>query len=133
MMVFIPLFTLLGIVALFCALWALFVRRVCGVSMYPTLKDGDILLVRPVLHYKPPKEGKIYGFRKENKPMIKRLHAYYPGLNECYFVGDNAAKSYDSRMWGTFPWKKVRFVVVAKICNISGATVYYYRKEDRLG
>lgn len=78
--------------------------RVCGSSMYPTLKDGEIYIGRRVFRKSKCRTNEIYVFKppyesREEKFVIKRLISVEEG--KCYFfTGDNANESYDSRSYG---------------------------------
>ena len=80
--------------------------QVCGDSMYPTFKDGDIVLGcrlfnisrKSVYVYHPP-VGKKY--------VIKRLTQVSSVTNKLFFEGDNPEHSYDSRMYGYISRDKV--------------------------
>lgn len=77
--------------------------KICGDSMYPTLKDGELYIGLRYSHDFEPLVGKIYVFKPPNekrKKVIKRLTCYNSENNMCYFVGDNMKDSYDSRDYG---------------------------------
>ena len=83
--------------------------QVCGDSMYPTLKDGDLMLgcrlfsieTNSIYVYRPPVEGHRY--------VIKRLTVQLGEgkNNRLFFEGDNPEHSYDSRMYGFVSRDKV--------------------------
>lgn len=102
-----------------------FLTRVSGLSMFPTFKEGDVLLIRPVFNkIELPQVGDIYIYDKDDRQVIKRLTAvfptpclYYYYQYQCYFEGDNPPESYDSRHYGTIYWRKIKFKVVKKLFN----------------
>lgn len=100
----------------------LFLTKVGGPSMLPTYRDGDVLLIRPILFHSKerPKVGDVYIY-KHGKQVIKRLVSKLPNhFNEnslCFFEGDNKDHSYDSRHYGPVEWYRVRFKVVKKLFN----------------
>ena len=70
--------------------------RVEGLSMYPTLKSKQLLLV---LKFTTIDLGDIIVFQLPNeKPFIKRVTAIEN--NEYYVLGDNTNNSKDSRHYG---------------------------------
>ena len=94
-----------------------------GDSMYPTFKNGDILLCRRVFmskrrHYSP---GEILVFEApyedEKYLVIKRVSFFVEqkGTKYLYFLGDNPNKSYDSRMYGLLDSKVVVATVLFRI------------------
>lgn len=80
--------------------------QVCGESMLPTYRDGDIVLGcrlftltrKSVYVYRPP-VGEKY--------VIKRLTQVSSTTNKLFFEGDNPDYSYDSRMYGYISRDKV--------------------------
>lgn len=77
----------------------LFLFRVSGHSMEPTLKEGQILFASllPYLFFKP-KVGDVVVFKDEGKVFIKRIKKLE---REKYFLtGDNKSDSLDSRKIG---------------------------------
>lgn len=74
--------------------------EVCGESMYPTYKDGEI--IRGYRIHKKLQVGDVVVYRcpTDNKKVIKRVCGV-DGSNSLYFfLGDNREYSYDSRHYG---------------------------------
>lgn len=92
--------------------------RIKGSSMFPTLKEDDVLLLRRILPWETPKKGEIYTFRREGKQFIKRLKYFEMKVvssdiyYECFFVGDNLDFSYDSRNFGVVYWANVGYKAI---------------------
>ena len=100
MSVLIGIVLLIVIVAIIVYLFPL--AKVSGCSMYPTLKDGQIVLCSrlPVL-FKKFADNNIYVYHSpmdKNKLVVKRL-AYQSELG-LLFLGDNPNESLDSRFYG---------------------------------
>jgi len=78
------------------------IARVLGNSMYPTLKNGQVLLCSKVsVKLGIFKEGHIYVYHSPSdydKFVIKRL--IEKRGNDLYFLGDNPSESLDSRDYG---------------------------------
>ena len=73
--------------------------RVIGDSMFPAYRDGQLLPSMRIPRFVPLHDGRVYVFRSPyGKTVIKRL-AYHDKRN-CYFLGDNATVSHDSRAYG---------------------------------
>ena len=121
-------YAIIGAIALFSCTVAILVHgfpiaRVCGNSMIPTFKDGDIILSTRFFH--GYKIGEVYIFsppdtKDPKKLVIKRLTKImdtYLSPNEyLYFMGDNRADSNDSRNYGVVHSDKV----VAKVLTKGG-------------
>lgn len=118
------MFWVIGILTL-CAVIALIVYifpliQVCGDSMYPTLKDGDIVIGCRLFSIK---ENSIYVFHPPvgEKYVVKRLTQISPYTSKLFFEGDNSDFSYDSRMYGYVSRNKVvakcLFIIHRKGCN----------------
>lgn len=77
--------------------------EVCGISMFPTYKDGEFIVGTRLFRKKHIKAGDVVMFHPPNdkrRVVIKRvveIHQYPPLM---YCVGDNAEESYDSRNYG---------------------------------
>ena len=79
-------------------------------SMLPTLRPGDRLLVDPAaFRHRPPAPGEIVVLRDPEVPgrlLIKRVERVDPGpapAGSVYVVGDEPARSRDSRAFGPVP------------------------------
>lgn len=73
-----------------------YLRRVVGGSMAPTLKENQIVLVRPKLRRLKP--GDIVVVKHDGREKIKRLNKLDGRM--VYILGDNAPASTDSRHFG---------------------------------
>lgn len=85
---------------------------VVGDSMTPGYKPGRRLLISPVLlRFSPPKEGDVVVIQHPNdseKQLLKRIigipgdkiEGIGLGVEDYYVLGDNKAKSEDSRQFG---------------------------------
>lgn len=107
------------VVAVLCYIFPII--EVCGDSMYPTLKNGDLLLGCRLYTLK---KKAVYVFHPPvgNKYVVKRLTQVSSVTNKLFFEGDNSDHSFDSRMYGYISRDKV----VAK-CLFT----IYRRKECR--
>ncbi len=90
----------------------LYLLRVQGDSMSPTLRDGDRLLaLAPRLA--PIRLGRIIAFRREGELYLKRVLSKE---GEGWFaVGDNPSRSTDSRRFGPVPDSAVEAVAVCRL------------------
>lgn len=111
------------VVALLCYVFPLI--QVCGDSMYPTFKDGDILVGCRLC--KNFKENTVYIFTPPvgEKYVIKRLTLISKDTGKLFFEGDNPDYSYDSRMYGYISRDKVvaRYILTihkGKECSDNG-------------
>ena len=104
--------------------------RVSGDSMYPTLKEGKILIGCRIFNKKKCQIGKLYivHLRDEESGepyfVIKRLRSATfennDGIAKAYydFRGDNTEVSYDSRHYGLVPSDKVEAIVLGHFPNL---------------
>ena len=89
----------------------LYLLRVKGDSMAPTLEDGHALLaLSPGLF--PVKPGRIIAFQRGNDLYLKR--ALTREGDGWFAVGDNPSRSTDSRRFGPVPDSAIRAVVVLR-------------------
>lgn len=73
----------------------LFIGRVTGDSMLPSLISGRIIFATSFLK---PKIGKVVVIKHDNLEKIKRIKSM--DEDYIYIVGDNPSKSTDSRSFG---------------------------------
>ena len=95
------------VVIVLAVLYYLFpIIEVCGDSMYPTFKDGDIALGCRLFTIK---RNSVYVFNPPvgQKYVVKRLTQISSTTNKLFFEGDNPDHSYDSRMYGYISRDKV--------------------------
>ena len=87
--------------------------RVEGDSMFPSLKNGDLVLINPDFE---PKIGDIvlaaHPFKKSVK-IIKRIKEI-TAENRYFLIGDNPTESTDSRSFGTIAKKDILGKIEAK-------------------
>ena len=91
---------ILGVISIVTILSYLFpVIQVCGVSMFPTFNDGDIILCCRIF---PIRVSDIYVYQPPvgRKYVIKRLKRTIKGKSALFFEGDNSNDSFDSRDYG---------------------------------
>lgn len=77
-------------------------RQVVGNSMYPTLKEGKLLIFTKKFKLKP---GNVVVAKYNNKEIVKRIK--FIDHNGIYIVGDNQEYSTDSRTLGKFKYDQV--------------------------
>ena len=114
------LFIVIGVLLVAIILATFAISSTDGNSMYPTLKDGDTLLINTTVE---PKDGDIIildtadmeGWENKSKQIVKRYYEEY-STDGYYVIGDNSERSYDSRMTGEFDKERLLGVVV---CNLS--------------
>ena len=90
----------------------IYLLRVEGDSMSPTLREGDALLALPAT-WLPVKPGRIIVFRRDGQLFIKR--ALSREGEGWYAVGDNPSRSTDSRRFGPVPESEVRATAVLRL------------------
>jgi hypothetical protein len=91
--------------------------EVIGDSMYPTFIEGESVRGRRLFFKRHLKSGKVYIVRLHDEYrgtyfVIKRLDHIKDG--KCWFLGDNAEVSCDSRNYGYVDPKQVVAVVYKK-------------------
>jgi signal peptidase I len=108
--------------------------EVVGVSMAPTLLDGDRLVVVPVGRLRLGDLVVLPDPRTRSRPLVKRLAAVpngrvvvgdvvlEAGMDEVIVLGDNPAASTDSRTIGP-----------VAVSSIVGRAAYRYHPPDRAG
>ena len=114
------LFIVIGVLFVAMILATFAISSTDGNSMYPTLKDGDTLLINTTVE---PKDGDIIildtsdmeGWENKSTQIVKRYYEEY-STDGYYVMGDNSEHSYDSRQVGEFD-KECLFGVV--VCNLS--------------
>lgn len=94
--------------------------KVDGDSMYPTLKDGEYVLMKitdevevgdiVILHVD-------YEYDMESEYIIKRVAEIAPS-GSLYVLGDNSAVSHDSRQCGYFPKEIIKGKVIFEFKQI---------------
>ena len=90
----------------------LYFLRVQGDSMSPTLRDGDALLALS-RDWIPVKPGRVIAFRRADDLYIKR--ALNREGDGWYVVGDNPARSTDSRRFGPVPQCDIRATALCRL------------------
>ena len=78
----------------------LIVRRIVGDSMSPTLRQGRIVVALCRTHFL--QVGDVIVLRHDGLEKIKRIKRIDPRFG-VYVVGDNPARSTDSRHFGWVP------------------------------
>jgi phage repressor protein C with HTH and peptisase S24 domain len=80
----------------------IYLRRIVGESMAPTLKANQIVIAIRTKKYKP---GQIVIAKQSNREVIKRLRL--AGNGDYLLFGDNSLKSSDSRQYGPIKAKNI--------------------------
>lgn len=93
----------------------MFIRRIVGNSMHPTLKQGDIVFVRKIHHMHVQSNDVVIAIIN-GKEVIKRVGLIKNG--KIFLIGDNKAASTDSRTFGLVPCTKVLGKVTFWLPNI---------------
>lgn len=95
---------LLCVVGIGAVLYHLFpIVTVCGDSMYPTFKDGEIILATRLFRKSKLKKGDVVIYHAPNdgrRVVIKRIDEINTHSGVMYCLGDNSEVSYDSRVYG---------------------------------
>ena len=109
---------LLIVVVLFVLYYLFPLIQVCGNSMYPTYRDGEVLIGTKLYKKHNIKKGDVILYRSpsdNNRTVIKRVDHFIIDNNNLYFycLGDNSDNSYDSRMYGFISSKSL----VCKVIN----------------
>jgi nickel-type superoxide dismutase maturation protease len=89
--------------------------RVCGDSMSPTLREGEVVLMDP---HTPPKVGDVVVCRHPFQPslvVIKRITELQSD-GGMFLRGDNPDESTDSRSYGLVPVQHYRGRVNCRWC-----------------
>lgn len=87
----------------------MFIRRVVGGSMLPSLAEGEFVVCVKKRTYNV---GDIVIFRIDDKELIKRIHGKTE--DKIYVLGDNLAASTDSRQFGPIVVKNIKGRCVTK-------------------
>ncbi|MCA1807660.1 MAG: hypothetical protein LC687_07425 [Actinobacteria bacterium] len=85
----------------------IFLRRIYGKSMQPTLNPGQIIIGLKTKH---AQLGDIVMIYHDGKEMLKRLERLVD--NRIYVTGDNVQASTDSSSFGWLPSSAIRGVVI---------------------
>lgn len=86
----------------------IFLRRVIGKSMMPTLRPGQLVLASCL--YGELRKNSVVVVRHDNIDKIKRIREI--NNNRLFVVGDNSRASLDSRSFGWLPIRSVRGKVI---------------------
>ncbi len=102
-------------------LWLLQRRRrfrVTGMSMFPALKPGDDVLINPRAYWRGhPNHGDIVVVRhpyRRDVRLVKRVDAVLDD-GRCFLIGDNPAKSTDSRAFGKVSLERIVGQVTSRL------------------
>jgi hypothetical protein len=72
----------------------MFIRRINGRSMFPTLRHGQLVIG----WHRRPRAGDVVLARQSGREVVKRVEAIKD--QAVYLVGDNRTESHDSRHYG---------------------------------
>jgi len=108
------------------------ITQVVGESMYPTLYDGDYLIVD--IKAKPEDQDiviiKAGELDIECELIVKRYYEDLSSENGLYVIGDNMDNSLDSRTFGEIPKEKFYGVVIwnvnASIRDLKDTIIDWY-------
>ena len=111
------------IIAVFGLIYGVQPCTVSGLSMTPTLDDGDLLISVPIKH-NSLKDGDIVIIDVkdtyiDSDYIIKRYYDYDEDYFDCY--GDNKKVSFDSRFFGELEKDRIRWKAVL---NITKGEIY---------
>ena len=94
----------------------LYVLRVQGDSMSPTLPEGSALLALSP-RVVPVRPGRVIAFQRGDDLYIKR--ALTREGTGWFVVGDNPSRSSDSRRFGPVPESAIRAVVALRLPTLT--------------
>lgn len=86
----------------------IFLRRVVGDSMCPTLNEGQIVWSSP---FKTPKVGDVVVAVQNGREVVKRVDTITDDW-QVKLLGDNPHHSTDSRQLGSIPKRNILGVVI---------------------
>ena len=89
--------------------------------MYPTYKDGDVLIISKKFYQLTLNQIYVYKSPKSNMDVLKRLVSMRTLTNKkyLYFLGDNAEVSIDSRNYG-----------YVEETNVVGKVIFHVRSKN---
>lgn len=99
-----------------------------GRSMYPTFKDGGVLLTTRLFNQDKLTIGDVYVYTRHDEYgqeylVVKRLTAMHPSIPYlAYFEGDNPEESYDSRQYGYINTENIVAKVIWQIYETNTTT-----------
>ena len=81
--------------------------NVCGCSMFPTYRDGELVISTRIFRKNKIKPGDVMVFKQpydKERLLIKRVSEVFKDskgeVQSIFFLGDNTPDSYDSRNFG---------------------------------
>jgi len=86
----------------------IFLRKVVGKSMEPTLLEGRVIIATT---FKTPKVGDVVVAVQNGREVVKRISKITNDW-QVTLLGDNQGHSTDSRHHGSIPKRKILGVVV---------------------
>lgn len=89
--------------------------RISGMSMYPVLKDGDVMLVLRCFFNKKFRIGDVVACRdpRDGRVIVKRVTEIRD--NMYFVIGDNEDESTDSRVFGMIEERAIMGKMICKI------------------
>lgn len=90
--------------------WPLGIYRVAGDSMLPHYRPGQTLLG---WRWFRPRPGQAVIARQGGRPLLKRVAKLSP--NQVWLLGDNVARSTDSRHFGPLPHGQLEAIIIARL------------------